>query len=43
MALFHSWIAILLWVLALLAVVLPLYLRARGKGRMLAQFATDED
>ncbi|MET3792986.1 tripartite tricarboxylate transporter permease [Aquamicrobium terrae] len=43
MALFHSWIAILLWVLAILAVVLPLYLRARGKGKMLAQLATDED
>jgi putative tricarboxylic transport membrane protein len=41
--LFRSWIAILLWVLAILAVALPLYLRAKGKGKVLAQFATDED
>jgi putative tricarboxylic transport membrane protein len=43
MALFHSWIAILLWVLAVAAVVVPLWLRARGKGKVLQQIATDED
>jgi putative tricarboxylic transport membrane protein len=30
MALFHSWIAVILWILALTAVLLPLYLRYRG-------------
>lgn len=43
MALFHSWIAIVLWVLALTAVFLPMYLRYRGKGKMLAQIAGDSD
>ncbi|GAB2174568.1 tripartite tricarboxylate transporter permease [Dongia sp. agr-C8] len=43
LALFHSWIAILLWLLAAAAVVVPLYLRARGKARLLEQIATDED
>ncbi|MDQ6435562.1 tripartite tricarboxylate transporter permease [Mesorhizobium sp. LHD-90] len=43
MTLFHSWIAIVLWVLALTAVLLPLYLRYRGKGKVLTQFGTDED
>lgn len=42
-ALFKSWIAIVLWILAALAVLVPLYLRARGKGKVLAQFGTDED
>ena len=42
-ALFHSWIAIVLWILAFVAVVLPLYLRSRGKGKVLSQFGTDED
>jgi putative tricarboxylic transport membrane protein len=34
MALFHSWIAVILWVLALTAVLLPLYLRYRGSKVM---------
>jgi len=42
-ALFHSWIAIVLWVLALTALFLPMILRARGKGKILAQFGGDED
>jgi putative tricarboxylic transport membrane protein len=41
--LFHSWIAISLWVLAIAAVVVPMIMRARGKGEMLAQMAGDED
>ena len=36
-------IAIVLLLLALTALLLPLYLRARGKGKMLSQFGTDED
>jgi len=43
MALFHSWIAIVLWVLALAAVFVPMWLRARGRGQVLTQFGTDED
>jgi putative tricarboxylic transport membrane protein len=42
-ALFHSWIAIVLWILALTALFLPMYLRARGRGKVLTQFGTDED
>jgi len=42
-ALFHSWIAIVLWVLALTALFLPMILRARGKGKILAQLGGDED
>jgi putative tricarboxylic transport membrane protein len=41
--LFHSWIAIGLWTLAIAAVVVPMIMRARGKGQMLAQMAGDED
>jgi putative tricarboxylic transport membrane protein len=41
--LFHSWIAILLWILAIAAVVVPLWLRARGKDRLLQQIAADTD
>jgi putative tricarboxylic transport membrane protein len=41
--LFHSWIAIVLWILALTAVLLPLYLRARGKTKLLTQLAASED
>ena len=41
LALFHSWIAIVLWLLALTAVLLPLYLRSRGKGTVLEQIAGD--
>ena len=35
--------AVILLLLALTAVVLPMVLRARGKGKMLAQLAGDED
>ncbi|PZO77206.1 MAG: tripartite tricarboxylate transporter TctA, partial [Mesorhizobium amorphae] len=42
-ALFHSWIAVVLWLLAATALLLPLYLRARGRGRVLAQLGGDED
>ena len=41
--LFHSWIAISLWTLAIAAVVVPMIMRARGKGQVLAQLAGDED
>jgi len=43
MTLFHSWIAIVLWLLAIAAVVVPLYLRARGKDKVLEQIAADTD
>ena len=43
LALFHSPIAIILWLLALTAVLLPLYLRMRGRGKILSQVAGDED
>jgi putative tricarboxylic transport membrane protein len=39
----HSWISVVLIVLAIAAVAVPLILRARGKGKMLAQLGTDED
>ena len=42
MFLFHSWIAIVLWILALTALFLPMYLRWRG-SRALSQFGGDED
>src|SRR6218665_357971 len=42
-ALFLSPIAAVLFVLAVLAVVVPLILRARGKGEVLSQFAVNED
>jgi putative tricarboxylic transport membrane protein len=42
-ALFMSPIAAVLFVLAILAVVVPLILRARGKGEVLSQFAVNED
>ncbi|MGH6763298.1 MAG: tripartite tricarboxylate transporter permease [Phyllobacterium sp.] len=43
MALVHSWISVVLILLAIAAVVVPLILRARGKGKMLTQLASDED
>jgi putative tricarboxylic transport membrane protein len=43
LALFHSWIAIVLWLLAMAAVVVPLWLRARGKDKVLQQIAADTD
>ena len=42
-ALFHSWIAILLWAAALTALLLPAYLRWRGKGKLLQELAGDSD
>ena len=42
MFLFHSWIAVILWILALTALFLPMYLRWRG-SRALSQFGGDED
>lgn len=42
-ALFHSWIAILLWALALTAVLLPLYLRWRGSKVMQQLGSGDSD
>jgi putative tricarboxylic transport membrane protein len=41
--LFHSWISIGLWTLAIAAVVVPMIMRSRGKGQVLAQLAGDED
>ncbi len=43
MALFHSWIAIILWVLAFTAVLLPLYLRYRGSKVMQQLGSGDTD
>jgi putative tricarboxylic transport membrane protein len=36
-------IAVVLLLLAATAVLLPIYLRSRGKGKMLSQLASDED
>ena len=41
--LLHSPVAIILDVIALTAVLLPVYLRMRGKGKMLSSMAADED
>ncbi|UJW85126.1 tripartite tricarboxylate transporter permease [Devosia sp. SL43] len=41
--LFHSPIAITLYIVAAAAVLVPLYFRLRGKGAMLASMASDED
>ncbi|AWC20586.1 tripartite tricarboxylate transporter permease [Aminobacter sp. P9b] len=43
MILVHSPIAIVLLLLAATAVLLPLYLRARGRGKVLAQLGANED
>ncbi|WP_269930847.1 tripartite tricarboxylate transporter permease [Aminobacter sp. HY435] len=43
MILVHSPIAIVLLLLAATAVLLPLYLRARGRGKVLAQLGASED
>lgn len=42
MFLFHSWIAIILWILALTAVFLPMYLRFKG-SKVMEQIAGDSD
>jgi len=39
----HSPVAIILYLIALAAVLLPLILRLRGKGQVLSQLAADED
>ncbi|MBS9719217.1 tripartite tricarboxylate transporter permease [Tianweitania sp. BSSL-BM11] len=39
----HSWISIVLILLAVAAVFVPMILRARGKGQMLSAMAGDED
>jgi len=41
--LFSSPVAILLYVIAAVAVLLPVYLRMRGRGKVLTQLAADED
>jgi putative tricarboxylic transport membrane protein len=41
--LFHSWIAVVLWALAAGAVLLPIYLRYRGQGKVLAAMSGDDD
>ena len=41
--LFHSPIAITLYVVAAAAVLVPLWFRLRGKGEVLGQLASDED
>src|SRR5690606_29564511 len=43
LVLFHSPIAITLYALAAAAVLVPLWLRMRGKGAVLGQLASDED
>ncbi|RYE82813.1 MAG: tripartite tricarboxylate transporter permease, partial [Hyphomicrobiales bacterium] len=43
MVLFQSPIAAVLFFVAALALVVPLILRARGRGAILAQVASDED
>ncbi|WP_332701093.1 tripartite tricarboxylate transporter permease [Devosia sp.] len=42
-ALFHSPIAIVLYILAAAAILIPLYFRLRGKGEVFSQLASDED
>ena len=43
MILVHSPVSIVLYIVAVIAVGVPLYLRLRGKGSVLNQLATDED
>ena len=43
MVLFQSPIAAVLFAVAALALVVPLILRARGRGKILEQVASDED
>ena len=42
-ALVQSWLSIVLLTLAFLALVVPIILRARGRGQVLAQMAANED
>jgi putative tricarboxylic transport membrane protein len=39
----HSWLAVTLLVLALAALVVPMILRARGRGKVLSQLQANED
>jgi putative tricarboxylic transport membrane protein len=41
--LLHSPVAVILYLIAAVAVLLPVYLRLRGKGQVLSQMAADED
>jgi putative tricarboxylic transport membrane protein len=41
--LLHSPVAIVLYAIAATALLLPAYLRFRGKGQALARMAADED
>ena len=41
--LLHSPVAICLYLIAAIAVLLPVYLRLRGRGQVLSQMAADED
>ncbi len=41
--LFSSPVSLTLYAVAILAIVLPLIMRMRGKGKLLGQLATDED
>ena len=41
--LLHSPVAVILYLIAAIAVLLPVYLRLRGKGQVLSQLAADED
>jgi putative tricarboxylic transport membrane protein len=42
-ALVHSPVAIVLYLIAAVAVLLPVWLRLRGRGKVLSQMAADED
>ena len=39
----HSPVAIVLYLIAAVAILLPVYLRLRGRGQVLSQMAADED
>ncbi|HRO11361.1 MAG TPA: tripartite tricarboxylate transporter permease, partial [Amaricoccus sp.] len=39
----HSPVAIILYLIAATALLLPIFLRLRGKGQVLAQLSSDED
>ena len=39
----QSPVAIVLYLIAAVAVLLPVFLRLRGKGKVLSQMAADED
>ena len=41
--LLHSPVAIILYAIAAVAVLLPVFLRLRGKGEVLEKLASDED